>query len=335
MKFLKNDVVLLLGFLLLFCFGLSFLRNDSEYVLVSSSRPKLEQDCLYDDDSEMQEPEQELATSYEIVEKKVHHDATVPYQVGHRNEQLSDLSTDQLILYMKPLFMTKSAAAIISFLKHIPAASVFRIVHAIVSDYKIHLPPRVKLRIIFAAAQRQKTAKQRYPFFDLVFSDKRLQKGAKPLLVKAVEAGYAHLVPDILSWAKQADIGDIAFEALFYAARHDDEDPEALRELFEAGVPVNPALSSELLSQLVESCCEGYSVVFLVNQLFADANYVSKKGTPLIKAVHQNKVSVILELLKVGANPRLRDEIFQKSPIQLAQETGDPQLEELLRGFKA
>lgn len=334
MKFLKNDVVLLLGFLLLFCFGLSFLRNDSDYVLISASRPKLDKDYVHDDFMD-NEQDHSIVTSCDIESIVVQSKKEMPQKGLFQEKKLSDLSTDQLIHYMRPLFITKSAAAIISFLKHIPSASVFRIVHAVVSDNKIYLPPRVKLRIIFAAAQRQKTSKRRYPFFDLIAADKRLQKGAKPLLVKAVETGYAPLVPDILSWSKNVNIGDIAKEALYYAVRHDDEDPEALRELFEAGLYVDPLMASDLLVDLVSSCSEGYSVSFLVEQLYADPNYISIHGMPLSMAISQNKTSMIIELLKAGANPKLSDEITKKSALQLAIEKGDVFLEELLRDFKA
>jgi len=266
MKFLKNDVVLLLAFILLFCFGLGFLRNDTEDVFFSMgsldafnpegfNQPVSEQTC---DVLDVVQEESPAAVPRITVVK------------SNRQERLSDYSTDQLISYMRPLFLTKSASAIVSFLKHIPAASVFKIVKAIVQDSTIHLPNRVKYRIIFAAAQRQRTGTDKFAYFDLIAQNKLLQKGVKPLLVKAVEAGYSHLVHDILDWSETVDLGDISHEALVYAARHDDEDPEALRELFEAGVPVNPMLATELLCELTNHCQHGYSIPFLAQTLGAD-----------------------------------------------------------------
>jgi len=266
MKFLKNDVVLLLAFILLFCFGLGFLRNDQDiFFCVDSLGP-----CTIgeSDLKEHVKPKKVVQTQVVSVPKN-----NLYRPVGRRQDKLTDLSEQQLLAYMQPLFMTKSASAIISFLKHIPAASVFRIVRAIVSDKKNNLPNRVKLRIIFAGAQRQKSRKERCAFFDLISHDSSLQKGVKPLLVKAVEAGYSHMVHDILEWSKTARIGNISRDALFYAARHDDEDPDALRELFEAGVPINAATASELLCELTSHCTEGYSIPFLAETLGADTKH--------------------------------------------------------------
>lgn len=260
MKFLKNDVMLLLGFLLFFCFGLGFLRNDHQNVFFSIER--LEPNQEVELDSQVSNNQRKIT----FAAAGTTHISDTTSGSNQKSERLADLSSEQLLNYMRPLFMTKSASAITSFLKHIPSASVFRIVKAIVQDSKIYLPARVKLRVIFAGAQRQRNRDDKFGFFDLVAHNKCLQKGVKPIVVKAVEAGYAHLVPDILAWAQQAHIGDVAHEALLYAARHDDEDPEALRELFEAGVPIDSAVATELLCEVVDSCSQGYSIAFLKNR---------------------------------------------------------------------
>lgn len=330
MKFLKNDVVLLLGFLLLFCFGLSFLRNDRQDVFFSI---------------EHLEPNQEIELGSEVSNSQRKStfvpagttpiSDTTPVSISERkNERLTDLSSEQLLNYMRPLFMTKSASAITSFLKHIPVASVFRIVKAIVEDSKIHLPSRVKLRVIFAGAQRQKNRDDKFGFFDLVAQNKYLQKGVKPLVVKAVEAGYAHLVPDILVWARQVSIGDVAREALLYAARHDDEEPEALRELFEAGVSINPAVATELLYELVDSCSEGYSIAFLVRGMRASVDHIKDGITPLVKAVQNDKISVVVELLESGAKPEFKpSHAMAKNALQVAQEMDNVQIEAVIHRY--
>lgn len=306
MKFLKNDVVLLLGFILLFGFGLSFLRHDHQDIFFAVGDFDLGKDTdtsSFDkkmmQGASVQEPE-ESSLKLGVVDKK---DRSTLSQ--RRQENLEDLSTQQLLSYMRPLFMTKSASAIISFLKHIPAASVFRIVRSIVKDCNVYLPPRVKMRIIFAGAQRQRVTEKKYEFFDLFVQNKRLQKGAKPLLVKAVEAGYAHLVPDILAWSKKANVEDIADQALFYAARHDDEDPEALRELYEAGVPINASQASKLLHELISNCREGFSVAFLVDTLGANPNQMESGQTLLAMATNDKKIAITFELLKCGADQQL------------------------------
>jgi len=329
MKFFKNDVVLLLCFLLLFCFGFSFLRNDQKDALFYAGH--LEREIP---------PSEQMKTAYVASKTKPVSHRVVEHNLSDLEtngcETLADLSTEQLFNYMKPLFMTKSASAIIAFLKHIPSDSVFHIVQAIVQDTILRLPPRAKIRIIFAAVQRQRDIQKKYDFFDLITQNKRLHKGAKPLLVKAVEAGYAHLVPDILAWATKVHMPDIAKQSLLYAAQHDDEDPEALRELFEAGVQVGSTMASDLLWELTGSCCEGYSVSFLVNKLRADCNYVRSHQTPLARAVQNNNIGVALELLKHGANPSV---VFSDGPIktalQIAQSNGSPEMQEILRNYGA
>ncbi|MCK5633203.1 hypothetical protein KAH94_05605 [bacterium] len=327
MKFFRNDVVLLLGFLLLFCFGLGFLRNDSPEAL------------FYVDDLE---PDIAIESDVEVkVENNITHEEASLFDYGYkkkqfaqdyRDERLTDLTTDQLIRYMKPLFMTKSASAITSFLKHIPRAGVFRVVKAIVQDRKIHLPRRVKLRIIFAGAQRQCSKKQQAEFFNLIVSDKLLKKGVKPVLVKAVETGYSHLVPDILEWANRTAVGDLSLKALQYAARHDDEDPECLRELFEAGVKVDSKLASQLLVELVDFCTEGYSISFLIRVLRANANCVSDFMTVLMRAVKSNKTVIVAELLKNGANPKITGKnVSNKTAMHIAKDTGNVKMQNMLK----
>ena len=274
MKFLQNDVVLLLTFIILFCFGLGFLRNDKQDIFLSleSLDPYIpeklsQQTCDLPEEVDQKNGSSDLAVSNVQVVQPV----ASEHSVAKTGSRLSDLSTEQLIAYMKPLFMTKSASAIISFLQHIPADSVLKIVRAIVQDKTNRLPNRVKYRIIFAAAQRQRTRRAKFAYFDLIAHDKSLQKGVKPLLVKAVEAGYSHLVHDIVAWSETVDLDqDISRQAWLYAARHDDEDPEALRELFEAGVPVDSSLATELLCELMTHSQEGYSVAFLTDVLGAD-----------------------------------------------------------------
>ena len=319
MKVIKNDVILLLAFILFFCFGLGFLRNDNKEIFFSAISPNSFSDF----------EDEELQDRYSRNENVR---VSVPERFQNRKRQsLADLSTDELLSYMKPLFMTKSATAIISFLKHIPAATVFKIVQAIVHDSKIHLPNRVKLRVIFAGAQRQKSWREKCAYFDLIAQDKRLQKGVKPLLVKAVEAGYSHLVYDILAWAKTADVGDISQEALLYATRHDDEDPEALRELFEAGVPIKRTVAATLLFELIEHCNEGYSIPFLVQDVGVNANYIISGETPLMGAVRENKIGIAFELIKCGADPKFRVPGSQYiSAVHLAQKNGNKEMEEFL-----
>ena len=156
------------------------------------------------------------------------------------------------------------------------------------------------------------------------------------MLVKAVEAGYSHLVPDILSWSHRATIGDVAAEALLYAARHDDEDPEALRELFEAGVHISTSKASELLWELVNSCSEGYSVSFLIEKVRADAS-MSKSGlTVLMNAVQEGKISVVAELLKCGINPQAAcSGDAKKTVLEIARETGNSEMEQMLCSYGA
>jgi len=292
MKFLQNDVVLLLSFIILFCFGLGFLRNDKQDVFLSldslnSYVPEMlpEQTCdLPEVVEEKESVDSAPMTSQSCAAGQFGSEVCV-VRSGRKGNGLSDLSTEQLLQYMKPLFMTKSASAIISFLKHIPSDSVFKIVQAIVQDKATRLPNRVKYRIIFAAAQRQRTRKDKFVFFDLIAHDKSLQKGVKPLLVKAVEAGYSHLVHDMVAWSETVDLGDISRQAWVYAARHDDEDPEALRELFEAGVPIDSSFSTKLLCELMMHSKEGYSVAFLTDVLGAnmqEALEVARKTSNLL-----------------------------------------------------
>jgi len=333
MKFPKNDVVLLLGFLLLFCFGLSFLRHDHQdiFLAVGDLEPGKDTDIPSFEKRMIQSSSvqkiEDSSLQRGVVDKK---GRSILSQ--RRQENLADLSTQQLLSYMRPLFMTKSSSAIISFLQHIPAASVFRIVRAIVTDGNIYLPSRVKMRIIFAGAQRQRIPEKKFAFFNLFAQDKRLQKGAKPLLVKAVEAGYAHLVPDILSWSKKAHVEDIADQALFYAARHDDEDPEALRELYEAGVPINSAQASTLVHELITTCFEGFSIAFLVETLGANPNHTKSGQTLLARAVDDKKIAITLELIKCGADHRhVLSKDFSRAVIQLANEVETLEMKEVVR----
>ncbi len=324
MKFFQNDVVLLLCFLLLFCFGLSFLHNDHHDVrfFIEDCTPELQTNTVAQGAS---------VSSFSEVSDSLDSSSDDNFDM-QRNKKLADMTTEELLRYMKPLFITKSASAIISFLKHIPSASVFRIVQAIVQSEKVHLPPRVKLRIIFAAVQRQKNEQARYRFFNLIAGDKRLKRGVKPLLVKAVEAGYSHIVPDILDWANKAGIEDISTEALLYAARHDDEDPESLRELFEAGVQICQTTASKLLYLLVDSCSHGYSVTFLIKQLGANPNYAESDLTVLMNAVRANKTTVVFELLKNGADPFFKmSDVFEQTAVQIAQGAGNKNMERVLR----
>jgi len=317
MKFLKNDVVLLLGFLLLFCFGLSFLRNDQ-------AESSFSVECF--------ESEVEVESDVEVVARGVYE--RNQYQKVRRVGQLADLSTKQLMEYMGPLFLTKSSSAIISFLKHIPSASVYRIVESIIKDRTIHLPPRVKVRIIFGGAERQCSRESKYKFFDLLVGDALLKKGAKPVLVKAVEAGYSHIVPDLLHWARRSNVGDIEMESLVYAARHDDEDPEALREIFEAGVTINRGRSSKILAEIVQSCEKGYSIPFLVQGLSANPNHVVDDYTVLMYSVKEHKMEIVFELLRCGANPNFKVS-NKKTALELAREIDDKQIQEVIKNFSS
>ena len=111
MKFLKNYVVLLLAFILLFCFGLGFLRNDQDiFFCVDSLGP-----CnIVDSEEEAAAPTEKIVSQSTPTQKNERR-----RPVWRKQEKLTDLSEEQLLAYMQPLFMTKSAAAIISFLKHI------------------------------------------------------------------------------------------------------------------------------------------------------------------------------------------------------------------------
>jgi hypothetical protein len=331
MRFFDNDVVLLLGFLLLFCLGLTFFRSDHPDAFFGRDPFDGDSEEYVNEKTANPAPTAVLMTADESDLARI--DAVPSY--SRPDARLADLSQEQLLTYMRPLFLTKSASAIISFLNHIPSASVFRIVKAVVESPKLHLPPRVKLRVIFAGAQRQKDRSGKFEFFDLVVHNQHLQTGVKPLIVKAVEAGYAHLVPDILEWAQQAHVGNVVQEALFYVAHYDDEDPEALRELFEAGVPIRKSVASELLWELVDTCADGHSLPFLVHELSADVQYVKDGKTPLVKAIQNNKLSIVKLLLELGAQPDFKATMTatEKTALDVARETGNQQLVTLLARY--
>ncbi len=326
MRFFENDLVLLIIFLLLFGLGLTFFRGDGPDAFFTAD--------LFDMEEETSDKAKSTALESASSVDPLAHGAQASCE--YPDARLEDLSQEQLLSYMRPLFLTKSASAIISFLNHISAASVFRIVKAIVESPKLHLPPRVKLRVIFAGAQRQKDRSGKFEFFDLVVHNQHLQTGVKPLIVKAVEAGYAHLVPDILSWAEGSHVGNVVQEALFYVAHYDDEDPEALRELFEAGVSIKKGMASELLWELVDKCCEGHSIPFLVNELSADVQYFKNGATPLVKAVQGNKMTIIKLLLEHGAQPDFKATITstEKSAMEVACEQNNQPIIALLTQYK-
>lgn len=329
MRFFDNDVVILLAFLLLFGVGLTFFRSDSpDNFLIADPF-----------DTEFKEDEKTDTTTESAVASVDSSDATnsdMQLNYNHSDARLAELSQEQLLNYMRPLFLTKSASAIISFLNHIPVASVFRIVKAVVESPQLHLPSRVKLRVIFAGAQRQKERAGKFAFFELVVHNHNLQTGVKPLIVKAVEAGYAHLVPDILAWSEQSQGGsNVVQEALFYVAHYDDEDPEALRELLEAGVPIKKSVASELLWELVDTCSNGYSIPFLIKELSADVHYYKNEATPLLRAVQGNKLSIIKLLMDNGARPGYKATISaaEKSAIEVAREMKNEQVLTLLTSY--
>jgi hypothetical protein len=320
MRFFENDTLLLLISLLVFGLGVVFLRFDGSGSLSTTRLSDLEFE------SEVQKRAEEKKLTAADTRTKVEFD------YGYPKTDLTEFSQEELLNYMRPLFLTKSASAIISFLNHIPVASVYKIVKAVIESPKLHLPARVKLRVIFAGVQRQKDKEKKFEFFDLVAQNQHLQTGVKPLIVKAVDAGYAHLVPDILEWADQLPHNNVVHDALFYVAHYDDEDPEALRELFEAGVSIGRSVASELLWELVDTCSCGYSIPFLVRELSADINQSKNGVTPLVRAVQGNKQAIVRLLLEFGARPATRVTLSasERTPLEVARDMKNEEMITLL-----
>lgn len=325
MRFMENEIILLLIFLLIFGLGLAFFKTSGPGTFLA--------DSLFENELE-EEAQKKAAAEKKAATEKVE-SSNIDVNYSYPDAHLAELSQEELLNYMRPLFLTKSASAIISFLNHIPAASVFNIVKAVVESPKLHLPARVKLRVIFAGAQRQKDKEKKFEFFNLVVHNQHLQTGAKPLIVKAVEAGYAHLVPDILAWADQAPTNNVVQEALLYVAHYDDEDPEALRELFEAGVPISRSVASELLWELVDTCSHGFSIPFLVHDLSADVNICKNETTPLVRAVKMKKLEIVQLLLDHGARPasKVTLSVSEKTALDVARELKHEQMIALLTSY--
>jgi hypothetical protein len=252
-----------------------------------------------------------------------------------QRNQFEDAPIPQILTYLQPLIVSKSAEAIADSLTNL---SIQKIV-ALIPEIAKQLDYQSALDLLFAIMMQHA--------HDTVYQKRILEtlrdipKPAedKPLLLTIIMGNYAAMAPVLVAWIemhkKQAlplpdHIQNTIVESFLYTIDHD------LRTQFEqlrALKLLDPALATQLLWHVVMQDKNPVFVSFLVQTGAQVDTVYNMKYTPLMIATMHNNSQMVQELLNAGADIQMVIDDGIGSALQIAIDKKHTSIEMLLRNF--
>ena len=318
MKITNYYIVILLGILLLFSFGVGILYS----VRTKESSEKKEKTAkitsTVPDPVTMPEPPSEI-----IVQED-------PKQTEE------PFSVEEILAYVIDWAKAKADDAIIEFLKEeCPKTKIAEIVSRIIEEKISEISREGELHILLELANHFKDDKAvQNRLFDILLNDKTLTHQEPPLLTIAVKKGQQAIIPDLIAWNQkniEKIITDLGKEALLYSAKNDDT--KDLKMLHNNGVKITEEMASKLLLELVKANKTSQALPFLIEQN-ANPDYYDNNTdlTLLMHAIKNENIEMVRDLITFGADIRKGSKDKKIGyPLQIAREVGNLDIELLLR----
>lgn len=213
---------------------------------------------------------------------------------------IQNLSSQELIQYLRPFLASRSIEKIVDELKGIPADRMVPIARLLTTQNNIPLLPLDKKELLQEIAALYTDEQQQALILDLFLENKELLKG-KSLFVIAAEVPVKNTLPVLINWYNKVksrkDVPEDLRTLITNAYQHAiDENKVELFSRLQKYIPLQEDQATQLLWRTVE---ENKSPEFIALLKAAQANLdsIKDKKTPLIEAVLNQNYKLVDALL--------------------------------------
>lgn len=278
MKWKQYDIFLLLGCLFLFSCGIGWFHVGKKGQQIS------------------------LQTLVDVAQ------TVINQQSRGQDTILSELSDEEILIYLKVLIASRSVEKIVDNLKGLPVEKALHIYTMIAQQGSSALLSwdRKELLVLLAASYIDQAEQ------DAVLSaSERLAELQKdgPLLVTAAHLDdYRTLIPLVYGWYKRTHTPSQVEEMTAKTYEHviAKNASDHFKRLVEYGVPITQKMATRLVHYVVDNKKDAQFIT-LLSAFNPDWNNHGPDGvTPLIKASRDSNYSLVDALLKAGVDPNFR-----------------------------